>query len=190
MLTRRTVLQLAATAAAARSLAPNVTAAEAARLLAEPATPVAGAVIPGPWEPVNVADPVAFAMGVEGDIAEDIINFQAPEELAAYVQARAGVLADLPILASVGPDHPWTKMDEAAYAWAGAAYLQGVAAGAQYEALRRALVGPRRVCRRCQGIGSLAMGADRNHATDMAGGPQTCPDCGGAGTVAAPLAAL
>ncbi len=190
MLTRRTVLQLAATAAAARSLAPNVTAAEAARLLAEPATPVPGAVIPGPWDPVNVADPVAFAMGVEGDIAEDLINFQAPEEMAAYVQAHAGVLADLPILASVGLDHPWTKMDEAAYSWAGAAYLQGVAAGAQYEHLRMALVGPTRVCRRCQGIGSLAASADRNHATDMAGGPQTCPDCGGGGTVAAPPAPL
>ncbi|MDP9411257.1 MAG: hypothetical protein M3Q71_10315, partial [Chloroflexota bacterium] len=87
MLTRRTVLQLAATAAAARSLAPNVTAAEAARLLAEPATPVPGAVIPGPWEPVNVADPVAFAMDVEGSIAEELVNLQVPEALARYVQA-------------------------------------------------------------------------------------------------------
>ncbi len=180
MLTRRTVLQLAASATAARSLAPNVTAAEAARLLAEPATPVAGAVIPGPWEPVNLADPVAFAMGVEGDIAEDLINFQAPEELARYLQARASVLADLPILASVGIDHPWTKMDDAVYSWAGASYLQGVAAGAQYEALRRALVGSTRTCPTCFGVGRL----DEDGKRAMRGGGETCPVCAGVGTVA------
>ncbi len=58
MLSRRDTLKLAAAAAAARSLAPSVTSAEATRLLAEPATPVSD---------VNVVG-YAFAGGHEAGI--------------------------------------------------------------------------------------------------------------------------
>ncbi len=180
MLTRRTVLQLAATAAAARSLAPNVTAAEAARLLSEPAAPVA---VPGPmgWgERPDFADPVAFAVDTERSIAEELVDYQAPEEVAAYVQARAAVLRDLPLLASLPYDHPWHKLDEAAFNWAGAAYMKGVAAGSAYENLRRALVGPTRSCPRCFGVGR--QDDESKRATNGLG--ETCEMCAGVGTVA------
>ncbi len=156
-----------------------MTAAEAARLLAEPATPVPGAVIPGPWEPVNVADPVAFAMDVEGSIAEELVNLQVPEALARYVQARAEMVRALPLLADLPCQHPWHLLDQEAFAWASASYLQGVAAGAAYEHLRRTVVGSTRSCPQCWGMGRL----DEDGKRAGMGTGETCGTCAGAGVV-------
>ncbi len=189
MLTRRDALKLAALAAATSAPLATVTSAEAARLLDAPMG--AG---PAPTSRrlggIDAEDPVSFAEGLDGIDLGDVCTSIIPEDLAAYYQARAALLRELPILANLPFDHPWYAMDMAALDMASGAWMAGVRAGAQYEHLRMALVGPTRVCRRCQGIGSLAIGAERNHAADMAGGPQTCPDCGGGGTVAAPPAPL
>ena len=65
--------------------------------------------------------------------------------------------------------------------------MAGVRAGASYEHLRLALVGPTRTCRRCDGIGSLGENGDYHPH----GGPRTaCPDCGGRGTVPTPAPTL
>ncbi len=189
MLTRRDALKFAALAAATSAPIATLTPAEATRLLDEPMGSGPAPVSRRLWD-IDPEDPVSFAEGLDGIDLGDICTSMIPEDLAAYYQARAGVLQELPVLAGVGFDHPWCEMDAAAIGMACRAWMAGVRAGACYEQLRQALVGPRRVCRRCQGIGSLAMGADRNHATDMAGGPQTCPDCGGAGTVTAPAAVI
>ncbi len=180
MLTRRTVLHLAAAAAAARAPLSTITPAEAAHLLAEPATPVPKPDFLGWGESPDFADPVSFALDTERSIAEELIDLQAPEELATYVQARAAVLRDLPILAALPCDHSWHKVDEAAFAWAGAAYMKGVAAGAAYENLRRALVGPTRPCPTCFGVGRV----DEDGKRAMTGGGATCAPCAGIGTVA------
>ncbi len=184
MLTRRTVLQLAAGAAAARAPIATITPAEAARLLDEPMGTGPAPVSRSLWN-IDPDDPVSFAEGLDGIDLGDICTSIIPEDLATYYQARAALLRELPVLANLPFDHPWFALDTAALDMASGAWMAGVRAGAQYEHLRMALVGPTRVCRRCQGIGSLAAGAERNHATDMAGGLQTCPDCAGAGTVAA-----
>ncbi len=180
MLTRRTVLQLAAGAAAARAPLTTITPAEAAHLLAEPAAPVTMPTYLSPGESPDFADPVSFAVDTERSIAEELVDFQAPEELATFVQARAAVLRELPILANLPSQHPWHKLEEAAYAWAGASYMKGVAAGASYENLRRVLVGRSRSCPRCFGVGRL----DEDGRRPMKGGSETCTTCAGVGTVA------
>ncbi len=180
MLTRRTVLQFAATAAATRSLAPNVTAAEATRLLAEPAAPVAVPELLGWGERPDFTDPVSFAVDTERSIAEELIDYQAPEEVAAYLQARAAMVQALPLLADLPSHHPWHLLDEVAFAWAGRCYMKGVAAGAAYEQLRRTLVGPTRSCPTCFGHGKL----DEDGRRSTAGNGETCARCAGVGTVA------
>ncbi len=180
MLTRRTVLQLAAGAAAARAPLSTITPAEAAHLLNEPATLVPEPRFLGVGESPDFTDPVSFAIETERSITEELIDLQAPEELARYVQARAAVLGELPILAALPYDHPWHKLDEAAFAWAGAAYMKGVAVGSAYEHLRRALVGPTRSCPSCFGVGRL----DEDGKRATKGGGEACGTCSGVGTVA------
>jgi hypothetical protein len=60
--------------------------------------------------------------------------------------------------------------------------MRGCQAGAAYEALRRAMLGPTRTCLRCDARG--VVGADGTRTRDLAGA-DVCPDCGGKGVVAA-----
>ncbi len=189
MLTRRDALKFAALAAATSAPLATITPAEAARLLDEPMGSGPAPSSRSLWD-IDAESPVAFAEALDGIDLGEACGSIIPEDLAAYYQARAALLRDVPILADLPFDHPWHAMDTAALNMASGAWMAGVRAGAKYENLRTALVGPTRICRRCQGIGSLAAGAERNRASDMAGGPQTCSDCGGDGTVAARAAAM
>ena len=118
----------------------------------------------------------------------ELTELQAPEEMALYKQIRSAVLRELPILNRVPADHPWVKLDEAALALWCASWMAGVAAGAAYENLRRTLVGPRRVCPQCWGVGTA--GPRRSDRDPDAGGTEVCPTCAGNGTVATPVPRL
>ena len=188
--TRRDVLKLAALAAAGTAGPLAVTPQEAAALLAQPATATdvdTDRDCRGDGDPTN---PARFARHLDGSAGEDLADFFAPEEYAAYRQARAAVYAAMPFLRDLPFDHPWHKLDEAAYAWATVAGMRGIAAGAKYEQLRQALVGPRRLCGRCDGLGALAGGQRVYLLGDDLDGLETCGDCKGAGTVPTPAPTL
>ena len=92
----------------------------------------------------------------------------------------------MPLLLGLPADQPWHKLDEAAQGWAIVAYMRGVAAGAQYEALPRELLGVVMTCPRCYGIGVL-WGSTRGYLDGKVRGErEVCPDCGGRGTVPTP----
>ncbi len=182
MLTRRDTLKLAAAAAAARSLAPTITPAEAARLLDAPLDPGHLPVRqrPGSPEYLDIYDPVSYAMELEGIDLPPLAEHIAPEAMAAYRQARATMVQAVPVLADLPVSHPWTKVDEAAMALWCDAWTAGVRAGAAYEQLRQAVLGPTRVCGACDGFGIAGKGAPDVHADAY----ERCRACGGVGTVA------
>lgn len=182
MITRRQAIKLAASLAAARGAAPLVDRAEAATLLDQPID--AGTTLPPVGTATPFAHPVAFVDDLSRrDIDPNAFNYLAPDDYAAYVQARAGLLRALPILNDVGHKHPYNEMDEAVYALANECYFKGLADGAAYEHLRATLTGATRVCVMCDGIGSLSLAAiaGGTRFRDQAGGPDTCPDCNGQG---------
>ena len=81
-------------------------------------------------------------------------------------------------------------MDEAAHGWGIVAWMRGVAAGAQYEALRRESVGPPMTCRRCGGIGAPWRGTRGYVDVKDCGERENCPDCRGVATGPTPAPRL
>ncbi|MDP9357780.1 MAG: twin-arginine translocation signal domain-containing protein [Chloroflexota bacterium] len=180
MLTRRDALKFAALAAATSAPLVTITPAEAARLLDEPMGPGPAPVSRSPWD-IDVYDPVRFAEVMDGVDMPEVAGHVTPAELAAYKQLRGALLRELPILDGMPANHPWHLMDEAALGMATQAWMAGVRAGAAYENLRRALVGPTRSCSACWVIGSV----DPNGKRSDAGGPEPCSMCQGNGVIAA-----
>ena len=160
---------------------PTITRADAARLLAGPA---ADDLPETPTDHRPFDDPARFAQDADGMLKEhwdELFSYVAPAERAAYQRHRAAMVRWLPILGDIPGITPFSEMDEAVYDWADESYLCGLRNGAAFEQLRRALVGPMRMCPRCSGVGGLDANGDR--VSDN--GPQVCPDCQGNGTVAA-----
>jgi hypothetical protein len=89
----------------------------------------------------------------------------------------------LPFLADLKGRTPFSDLDEATTALWLETFQAGVRMGAELEHVRLALVGPTRSCRRCQARGELL--ADGTYPLDELG-TQTCPDCGGSGTLPVP----
>lgn len=174
-LTRRSVLAL--TLAGTAAAPPALSAAAAGTLLDAPND----APLPD-LGPTLSTDPAAFAEAVNGDMSGafdwgESFGAIAPEDEAAYVQARAALVRAYPAFATAGVGHPFTRLDEAAFSWRVGAYLDGLRAGAAYEHFRLALVGTQQVCLTCHGLGTIVPGAPYR----MVGGPTTCPTCGGHG---------
>jgi len=187
MLTRRDALKLGAGLAAAAAVPSTLTPAQAAALLDAPLDPGQSPPRRG-MDTTDVYDPISFAEGIDGLDMEALTEHQAPEDMALYKQMRAKMLREFPELLHVPADHPWVTLDETALALWCASWMAGVRAGAAYENLRQALVGPRHVCRGCWGVGSIGP-REPNHDPDL-GGPEVCPDCAGNGTVATPAPRL
>ena len=185
-MSRRDALKFAAALTAGGAAPLAVTPARAAALLDAPLDPGPFPPRSGPWG-ADAYDPVGFAEALDSLDIPELIDHIAPDDMAAYKRLRGAVLRELPILRHAPFDHPWHKLDETALGLWCAAWAAGVRAGAQYEHLRLALLGPRRVCPRCQGVGSLE-GAQPAH--DDAGGPEVCPDCGGTGITPTPVPAM
>ena len=186
MMTRRDALMYAATVAASRGILPGPSAVEAAAIFDSPAERVHPETASlGVDHPAGLYDPTTFAhvLDTRSPWGDALSGHLAPELEAEYVQARAAVLRQVPILEGLSA---WHDMDEASFGWSCRAYMEGVAAGAAYENLRRALVGPVRGCARCWGVGSLGEGGRRTNL----GGVEPCPDCKGAGTVPVPAPAI
>ncbi|MDP9363221.1 MAG: hypothetical protein M3Q10_03130 [Chloroflexota bacterium] len=195
MLSRRSALRLAAAVAAANA-APFAVSPEDARAmfaapLASPAPLVPTAPAGGTWDAgPEIYDPAAFATeAIENNDWPDLLDHVAATKLAAYRQARAALFDALPVLREAGFGHPIHALDEAVHGIIGEAYTDGLRTGATVEHVRQALLGPVRLCRRCQGVGALRGGhADDEWPTDAPAEP--CPACGGRGTVATPAPVL
>lgn len=141
---------------------------------------IPGGPIGGTWDgDPDIYSPAAFAAAVAvGQDWPDALDHVAPGEMAEYRQARGALFAELPILRSVPAGHPIHPLE-------GVAFAHGVAVGAAAERQRLALLGPVRLCRRCEGVGLLRGGeADDEELTGVT--PDPCPDCGGRGTVPPP----
>ncbi|MDP9356562.1 MAG: hypothetical protein M3R02_14995 [Chloroflexota bacterium] len=188
MLTRRDTLKLAAAAAAARSFAPTVMPAEAARLLDAPLDagwlPVHQ--VPGGMGVPDVYDPASYAAELDGIDLPSLAQHVAPEAMATYRQARATMVQEMPALADLPVSHPWTQLDEASMSLWCDAWTAGVRAGAAYEHLRQAVLGPTRICGICDGFGVVGNGAPDAHANEY----ERCRACGGIGTVTTPAPAI
>jgi len=83
-------------------------------------------------------DPVAFAEDLYGSMDDSLDYTHAPREYAAYKAAHRALCAVLG--AAIPCDHPAHLMDEAAHAWNGAAFLNGVRFGIAAEQFRRSLL--------------------------------------------------
>jgi len=114
MLTRRHVLQLAAALTAAKAVPTALSPAQAAAAL-DVSIDAGLADVPRPhvWD-ADVYDPVHFANALDGLDIEELTDLNAPQDMAAYKQARSALLRELPILNGVRANHPWVKLDEAA----------------------------------------------------------------------------
>ena len=186
MIARRDMLKMAVALSAARALPSALSPEEAAALLAAPASAADVGLDRDRFGPGSVVDPAWFAGDLDGSGPEALFDFVAPEEHARYVQARGEVEAALPILGDLRFDHPWHRMDQAAQEYALVAYMRGLAYGAKYEALRREMLGPTRVCPGCHGRGALWDGSPYG----ASGEREACERCRGAGTVPTPAPAL
>src|SRR4051812_35941429 len=142
MIARRDLLKVAAAVGASRALVPDVSRADAARLLAEPA-----ATVRSQWRDAeDLFDPVNFAENAQGSLGNDfdqLLAASAPEQWARYHRARHAMAREVPALHEARNGHPWHETDEAALALWHEAFAAGLRAGAAYENLRLALIGPR-----------------------------------------------
>jgi hypothetical protein len=184
--TRRDVLKAAA---ALPVIAATMSRSEALAELAKPAGAVA--TLPNN-DPDTLFDPASFAnraaCGSVWSISSDAEVFPAAKERAEYAKARYDFIQVMPELARPGIpcDHPFVKMDECMWAIANASYDEGVRAGAAFERLRLAAIGPMQACPTCEGLGLVDRAGksidqySRPHPHDV----RTCLDCKGNGTVA------
>ena len=185
--TRRDVLKMAA---ALPAIGSALTRADA---LAELRKPVIVEPELDDRHPDVIFDPASFASkAANGSIydraAEAGVN-QAAEPRAAYVKARFELIQLFPEFAekNLPIDHPFIRMDECMWWIANESYSEGIRAGAAYESLRRAIVAPTQMCRRCEGLGLLDRKGgqiwdyDRPNPNDT----RPCPDCKATGLVAA-----
>lgn len=182
MTTRRDVLRIGALGSAAM---PAITPSSAMRLLFGGAAPIAEP-FAGPRgidDPADIGDPVRFARSVERGLGDvDRLSMVAPEELAAYHVARHAAYASLGGAARLPVGHPLVELDETSCAAFCALFDAGLRMGAAAGNLRLALVGPREMCRTCQGLGLV--GADGRWLYEAEPNPTPCPTCRGSGLVA------
>ena len=127
---------------------------------------------------------MTFAEDVDG--VDELGLTAAAEQWAAYKQALAAVEAAAPAALNASGRNPLGQLDDAVSDLATYAHWAGIRAGAASEHLRLAMIQPRSVCR-CNGHGYL-----REWTRDGGYGPitETCPDCGGLGTVPMPAVRL
>ena len=118
-----------------------------------------------------------------------MLGHVAPEAYADYARWWVALERAVPALVAPPFGHPYHRLDEVVLALWGAAYTAGLRVGAAGEHLRLALVGPTRACPRCHAGGVLWGGSPYRHRNDGANG-ETCPVCGGAGTVPTPAPSL
>ncbi len=182
MMTRRDALNFAAAQPLAQpAMAPGA----ATTALDEPLDPGSAPARQPVWK-MDPFDPASFADGFDGIDTGDLCDHIAAVEMAEYKQAREAVLTSLPLLRDVRSDHPWHKMDEAALGMWITAWAAGIRAGAAYENLRLALVGPRRLCRACHGIGRTGPAGEVLYGHHDQVEFQACATCEGVGTAPTP----
>jgi hypothetical protein len=179
MITRRHALKIAAALGASRAVAPDV----ALRGL-DPDAPL-------PHLPAQIhapEDPFAPANFAENGMAwlrsgfEEFSSVESPQEYARFQRARYALMRMDPALRHAGVGHPWTDLQEAAFALMGDGFASGRRVGAHFEPLRLAVVGPVRPCRRCWGVGRLGPHGERYPEHDE----RPCEECRGRGTVPTP----
>lgn len=162
MITRRNALKLAAaTMVATPASTSTITRAQAAhRLDAPTVAPLE--------EPANViANPAAFArQTIAWTWTDDLWN-ETPEQLAAWYQAVHVLTERYPEMQAF--DHPFQRLYEESFNLWNLAYAEGLRAGAAAEQFRQVLIGPRTLCRACDGVGLVETTA--------------CGQCSGTGLV-------
>ena len=125
--------------------------------------------------------PMAFADQMRRDTTDrldgELAMFVAPEWSAKYEQTKCAMARLLDPRGELPFDHPFTTMDEAAISFVWEAYCDGVQHGAAFEHVRSARIGPRRVCRQCDGRGLI----DAQGRWWYRGEAFGCPSCGGNG---------
>ena len=101
-------------------------------------------------------NPIAFDFQVLGGLMDsfpELDQYQAPKEYAAFLSAAGEAAAPY-----VDGDHPaktpLIRLSMAAHEWANRMYLNGFEVGIVVENLRRALVGPARLCPYAMGRGA------------------------------------
>ena len=157
MMTRRTVLELALAAGAARAAPPfALPPQEAAAALDAPFDAAPLGTGPSrrrftndPYEPIDVAE------SLDGEDIPALMDHIAPQARAADKQAREAMVDEMPVLARLPVPHPWHDMDEEAIGPSMESSMAGVRVGAAYEHLRLALLAPAHVCRARHGHGDL-----------------------------------
>jgi len=163
VITRRDALKLAAaTAVVAPTTASNVTRAQAARLIDAPTLASAYS------ETANSAvDPEAFAHDVLRHLWTDSVVCETAPEYVAFRKAEAAMYAAIPETDQFR--HPYREVSEAMLIVWNAAYVEGLRSGAAAEQFRQVLIGPKKPCWPCHGVGIIKNAA--------------CRHCNGAGLV-------